>query len=469
MSHSTVKITIQNEVWCSIQGLDKFHIDMLWEMFGPYVDGYRHMPMFKLGRWDGKVRFFEKTGKTLVKLLTRMIPLIEKWGYQIELIDKRQFFECPPLISDDMFAIPGEIDFYLRPYQAQSINLCIENGGGFIIAGTGAGKTSMTAGISHAFSSAGYKCVTIVPSSDLVDQTVEFYQSVGMDTGTYSGDNKDIDHLNVVATWQALQYKPQVLSTFQALIWDEVHGAKAHVAQKLLNEHGAHIPFKFGVTGTFPKPEADKMSLNSSIGDILIEIPARWLIDNGYLAEVDIEQVCLKQSHKEQFPDYAAERAYLSKNEERIEVIAGLIITHAEQYGNTLVLVNSVPFGEKLTEAIGGNAVFLYGASKKKERKEQYDLFEVQNDMIVVATSGIASTGISIDRVKCLMLVDAGKSFIKAIQSIGRGTRLASDKKEVKVIDIFADLKWSKAHSRERAKWYKEAQYKISKQFNIKI
>lgn len=469
MSHSTVKITIQNEVWCSIQGLDKFHIDMLWEMFGPYVDGYRHMPMFKLGRWDGKVRFFEKTGKTLVKLLTRMIPLIEKWGYQIELIDKRQFFECPPLISDDMFAIPGEIDFYLRPYQAQSINLCIENGGGFIIAGTGAGKTSMTAGISHAFSSAGYKCVTIVPSSDLVDQTVEFYQSVGMDTGTYSGDNKDIDHLNVVATWQALQYKPQVLSTFQALIWDEVHGAKAHVAQKLLNEHGAHIPFKFGVTGTFPKPEADKMSLNSSIGDILIEIPARWLIDNGYLAEVDIEQVCLKQSHKEQFPDYAAERAYLSKNQERIEVIAGLIITHAEQYGNTLVLVNSVPFGEKLTEAIGGNAVFLYGASKKKERKEQYDLFEVQNDMIVVATSGIASTGISIDRVKCLMLVDAGKSFIKAIQSIGRGTRLASDKKEVKVIDIFADLKWSKAHSRERAKWYKEAQYLISKTHNIKI
>lgn len=247
------------------------------------------------------------------------------------------------------------------------------------------------------------------------------------------------------------------------------HGAKAHIAQKILNEHGAHIPYKFGVTGTFPKPEADRMSLNSSIGDILIEIPARWLIDNGYLAEVDIEQYCLKQPHKEQFPDYAAERTYLSKNDERIQVIAGLIITHAEHYGNTLVLVNSVPFGEKLTEAVSGNAVFLYGASKKKERKEQYELFETQNDMIVVATSGIASTGISIDRVKCLILVDAGKSFIKAIQSIGRGTRLASDKKEVKVIDIFADLKWSKAHSRERAKWYKEAQYNISKTHNLKI
>lgn len=221
MNNSNVRITIQNEVWCCIQGLDKFHIDMLWEMFGPYVDGYRHMPLFKLGRWDGKVRFFEKTGKTFVKLLTRMIPLIDKWGYEIELVDKREFFDLPSLISDDMFVVPNEIEFYLRPYQVQSINLCIENGNGFIIAGTGAGKTSMTAGISHAFSSAGYKCITIVPSSDLVDQTVEFYQNVGMDTGSYSGDNKDIDHLNVVATWQALQYNPRVLSTFQALIWDE--------------------------------------------------------------------------------------------------------------------------------------------------------------------------------------------------------------------------------------------------------
>jgi superfamily II DNA or RNA helicase len=56
-------------------------------------------------------------------------------------------------------------------------------------------------------------------------------------------------------------------------------------------------------------------------------------------------------------------------------------------------------------------------------------MFEERDDLIVIASSGIASTGISIDRVFCLCLVDAGKSFIKAIQSIGRGLRLAEDKK----------------------------------------
>lgn len=460
-----VILNIRNEVWVTLDGLSREHHDFLWEKFAPYVDGYRHMLPFKLGRWDGRIRFYEKTGKTYVKLLSRIVPYLDQWNYEIDLIDNRQYFELPAQIDENIFAEHG---FVLRPYQVQSINSAIQNGSGFILAGTGAGKTSITAAISHAFSSEGYDCITIVPSADLVDQTVEFYRKVGLDTGVYSGANKEIHHANVVATWQALQYNHRILEKFKALIWDEAHGCKATVGQKLLNESAAHIPFKFGVTGTFPKPEADQLSLHSAVGDILIEISARWLIDNGYLAEVDIKQICLKQPDKQQFPDYAAERTYLSKNTERMDVIADIIINGCQEYGNTLVLVNSVPFGQNLSEIIS-DAVFLYGGSKKEERREQYDLFESRDDMIVIATSGIASTGISIDRVKCLVFVDAGKSFIKAIQSVGRGTRLASDKKMVNIIDIFADLTWSKKHAKERAKWYKEAKYVISSTQTIKI
>jgi|688.fasta_scaffold89218_5 hypothetical protein len=295
-----VKITIQNEVWCSIQGLDKFHVDMLWELFGPYVDGYRHMPLFVMGRWDGRVRFFEKTGKTYVKLLTQIIPLIEKWQYQIDLVDKRSYYDLPPLINEEVFLITDEEineeeesnlipNVYLRPYQAQSINLCIEHGCGFIIAGTGAGKTLMTAGISHAFSSAGYNCVTIVPSSDLVDQTVEFYRGVGMDTGVYSGDNKDIDHLNVVATWQALQYQPRLLDNFQALIWDECFSG----SQKVKTPNGdieisqlkiGDIVYSMNKDGTFIEDEIVKVHKNllKSSNSKMLQLK----FDNGILIEV---------------------------------------------------------------------------------------------------------------------------------------------------------------------------------------
>lgn len=463
---STAVIHIRNEVWCTFEGLKKAHIDILWDKFGPYKEGFRHMLPYKLGRWDGRIRFFEKTGKTYTKLLPQIIPIVEnEFGYSLDLIDDRLFFEFPDLVSVTPFP---NTDISLRPYQQQSVNLAINNGSGFILAGTGAGKTVMTGALSNQYANFGYETITIVPSADLVDQTFEFYEYCGLDVGQYSGNNKDIHHSNVVATWQAIQYNPKILQNFKCVIWDECHGIRGDVAQKLLNQDGIHIPFKFGVTGTFPKPEVDKLCLSSAVGDILIEIPARWLMDNGYLTEVEIQQICIKLKDKQDFPDYASERTFLSKNEQRMEIIAGLIIDANEKYGNTLVLVNSVSFGENLAKMIEGS-VFLYGASAKEDRKEQYDQYENRNDIITIATTGIASTGISIDRIHCLIMVDAGKSFIKTIQSIGRSTRLAADKSKAHIIDIFSDLKWSKKHSRDREKWYAECEYPLVAKDSVKI
>ena len=457
---------VRNEVYVTINGLKNDHVTFLWDAFAPYVDGYRHMPMYKLGRWDGRVRFYEKTGKTYVRLLPRIIPQLESWGYEIDIIDDRLYYQPPALINSSMFE--HRHGFTLRPYQVQAINLGIENSGGFLLLGTGAGKTPICAALSHSYSSMGYDTITIVPSADLVKQTAKTYRFLGLDTGIFSGDEKDIHHMNVVATWQSIQNNFKILSKFKCVIWDESHGAKANVAQQILNEHMMNAPFKFGVTGTFPKAPADQMSLNCAIGDILIEVKVRWLIDNGYLAEIDIRQVLIKQKGCQDFSDYSAERSFLAKNELRTDTIADLIIAKAGEFGNTLVLVNSIPFGQNLADIIEG-ATFLYGGSHTDDRNEQYSMYETQDDMIVIATAGIASTGISIDRIKCLIIIDAGKSFIRAIQTVGRGTRLAADKRKVVVFDVFADLKWSKAHSRERAKWYKDAEYPITNKHIIKI
>lgn len=481
-------INIKDEVWCVIAGLNPSHTDMLFHKFGIFVDGYFFMPAYKLGRFDGKIRFFEKTGRTYLRLLDKIVPLLDSWGYDIDLVDNRNEHTPPQAVgsiskldatgiaieAEGGNIIPGAevregIEFSLRPYQLQCVNDCIAHGSGFIIAGTGAGKTSITAGISHVYSAMGYRVITIVPSSDLVDQTATWYRALGLETGIYSGEEKDVSKANVVATWQALQYNPEIMSNFDVLIWDEAHGVKATVGQKLINEHGKHIAFRFGVTGTFPKPEVDQMSLFSSIGPILRTIPAKWLIDNGYLAKVEIQPVELNEMYvTENFPDYDSEKAFLSKSPARMEMIADLIVSQAAVHGNTLVLVNSIPFGKKLAALIK-DAVFLYGSSAKDLRKEHYEMFETRDDLIVIASSGIASTGISIDRVFCLFLVDAGKSFIKAIQSIGRGLRLGHDKSEIAVVDVHSKQKWAKKHFKDRTKHYKEAEYPVLETIKIKV
>lgn len=446
------------------------------------------MPAYKLGRWDGRIRFFEKTGKTYVRLLDKIVPYLEKWGYDIELTDNRKQL-TPPVVNAkyterDEYGIAVKAtgqDFFgdvytptgqkilLRPYQIQCLNLAIEHSSGFIVAGTGAGKTLITGAISHAYSQAGHRAITIVPSDDLVKQTVFWYRQCGMDTGVYSGSEKDLAHWNVVATWQSLQNNPSVLQDFGCLIWDEAHGIKASVAQKLINEHGAHIAFRFGVTGTMPKPECDKMSLATSIGSVLIEIPAWWLIENSYLSKVEIQEIEINESYiDEEFTDYDAEKAFLAKSPARMEKIADLIISECAVWGNTLVLVNSIPFGKKLAGLIK-DSVFLYGESPSDLRKEHYDMFEQRDDLIVIASSGIASTGISIDRVFCLMMIDPGKSFIKCIQSIGRGLRRGRDKDSIHVVDVHSKLKWAKKHAKERKKHYTEAGYPLLDKKTIKV
>jgi superfamily II DNA or RNA helicase len=115
------------------------------------------------------------------------------------------------------------------------------------------------------------------------------------------------------------------------------------------------------------------------------------------------------------------------------------------------------------------DSVFLYGENDKKTRKDQYDSYKQKDDVITIATFGIASTGISIDRIFCLMLLDSGKSFVRAIQSVGRGTRLAHDKNSVHVVDVYGNLKWSKKHFKERKRFYDEAGYPVTTPVKIKI
>lgn len=483
-------ITVTDEVWCLVSGLKPSEHEFLWEEFAKYVDGYFFMPSYKLGRFDGKIRFYQKTGKTYIRLLDKVLPhIVDTWGYTVNLVDNRRVFAAPSptgeilevdpengvavkadglsLFGDTTETAGRQVD--LRPYQLQCVNDAVGAGSGLIIAGTGAGKTLITAGISFVYGEMGYKIITVVPSADLVEQTRELYAAVGLDVGVYSGAEKDINHTHVVATWQSIQYNPTIMNEFQVFIWDECHGLKASMAQQLINDNGKNTPFRFGVTGTFPKGELDALAINSSVGPILREIPAAWLIKMGYLSKLEILPVQINEEYiDEDFPDYSSEKAFLSKSPARMEKIADLIISQAAERGNTLVLVNSIQFGERLASLIK-DVVFLYGESPTDLRKEHYDMFESRDDLIVIASAGIAAQGISIDRVFCLMLVDAGRSFVKAIQSIGRGLRKGKDKEFVTVIDVHSKQKWAKKHFKEREKYYKEAKYPILKKQTLKV
>ena len=87
------------------------------------------------------------------------------------------------------------------------------------------------------------------------------------------------------------------------------------------------------------------------------------------------------------------------------------------------------------------------------------NLFKDNDNIVVIATVHIASTGLNIKRIFEMMAIDVGKSFIRIIQTIGRGLRKAPDKDFVNFTDMCSDLKYGKRHLAERCKFYREAEY----------
>ena len=66
---------------------------------------------------------------------------------------------------------------------------------------------------------------------------------------------------------------------------------------------------------------------------------------------------------------------------------------------------------------------------------------------------------INIPRIFNVVLIEPGKSFVRVIQSIGRGIRKAEDKNFVNIWDITSSCKFAKRHLTQRKTFYKDALY----------
>ena len=239
---------------------------------------------------------------------------------------------------------------------------------------------------------------------------------------------------------------------------DEVHMAKADALKTLLTGIMSQIPIRWGLTGTVPKAEYEKMSLLVSLGPVINKLSASELQEKGVLAQCHVNIVQLKDGVD--FKTYQSELKHLLEDDARLDKIAELI-TKINETGNTLVLVDRVNPGKEIVERLT-DAVFISGETKLTERKEEYDEIKTSANKIIVATYGVAAVGINIPRIFNLVLIEPGKSFVRVIQSIGRGIRKAEDKDHVAIWDITSDCKFAKRHLTQRKAFYKEANYPFS-------
>jgi len=439
--------------------------------FLPYA---YHMPAYKLGRWDGCVRFCDIGGRTYLNLLDKLLPIVQEAGYSIDVKDMRQSwqFEFSKVEQTDYEDIawpkghPAEGEpILLRDYQVDVINKFLENTQCLQEVATGAGKTLVTAVLSHKAQQYG-RTIVIVPNKDLVVQTEKDYKNLGLDVGVLYGDRKEYDKTHTICTWQSLAVLEKKTKANEAsidldvfldnvvcIMVDEVHKAKADVLRNLLSGPFANVPIRWGLTGTVPKDEHEAVACTCCLGPVVGNLSSKELQDMGVLADLDISVLQL-QDGALGFSSYAQELKWLVTDPKRIDHISE-IINGLSTTGNTLVLIDRIATGEMLADR-NDDWVFVSGSMKTKDRQKEYEEVSEMDNKVIVATYGVAAVGINIPRIFNLVLLEPGKSFVRVIQSIGRGIRKAQDKDYVNVVDITSNLKYSKRHLTKRKAFYKE-------------
>jgi superfamily II DNA or RNA helicase len=473
-------LEIRDEVNVRFTGLDvkaRRKISDACKYFLPYA---YHMPAYKLGRWDGCVRYCDIGGRTYFHLLDKLVPIVTEEGYDIEIKDMRKKwdfnFEQVTQTSYDHVAWPKKhpaegTPVILRDYQVDIVNKFLENTQCLQEIATGAGKTLITAVLSHKCEPYG-RTIVIVPNKDLVVQTEKDYKNLGLDVGVLFGDRKEYDKTHTICTWQSLSIMEKKSKKYEAdfpidefledvacIMVDEVHKAKADVLRNLLSGVFAHVPIRWGLTGTIPKDEYEAVGCTCSLGPVTGKMSSKELQDMGVLADLDISILQLQDGMIE-FGGYAQELKWLVTDPKRIEQLSKIINGFAET-GNTLVLIDRIKTGEMLAEN-NEDWVFVSGSMKQKDRQDNYDDVSEMDNKVIVATYGVAAVGINIPRIFNLILIEPGKSFVRVIQSIGRGIRKAQDKDYVNVVDITSNLKYSKRHLTKRKAFYREQNFRHS-------
>ena len=364
----------------------------------------------------------------------------------------------------------------LREYQEEVIKKALKLGRGTCVLGTGAGKTLTTAAlIENYFQNCSdkdtFKCIVLVPDLGLVSQTYDEFNDVGttFKMTKWTGKTKPDLTSNVVicniGIVQSQFDNNDWMKYVDLLIVDECHKIKAtNKISKIVSNIRTHN--KYGFTGTLPENNLDKWSIIGKLGPVIYEKTSYELRLEDYLANVTVKILNLEYNTP---PRYLTDNAYREELDFIYEShFRNTFLTKlcSKLENNTLILVNHISQGvelsEYLTECENKQIYFIRGEVEVETREDIKRIMEKDNNVICVAMSSIFSTGVNIKNLHNIIFAAGGKSFIRTVQSVGRGLRKHASKNKLVIFDICDNLRYGLRHCEKRKDIYKAEKIKYT-------
>lgn len=463
-----------DNVWGTVSTNHPTIMSTLYNFMSVYVENYRFMPGYKAGIWDGKIHFMDKSGKFLLGLSRHIFRFVQQDDIEIIIDDditkKNEIDESDVLEVCNSWISDG---FIPREHQFDGVIKSLTYKKGILEHATSAGK-SLTMAIlcMHTLiKNMSTKILIIVPSLSLVEQLHSDFVEYGVPEdyiGKFHGTQKDIEQKIIISTWQSMHKQTDLIKDFDMIIGDEAHTQKAAVIRTIA-EGATNANYRIGCTGTMPDEKSNRWLIEGIFGPVIHQVSSKYLIDNEFASDIHIKIPFIEYPEeivkKLKGLPYDEEKKWLETCDTRNRIIQRIAEKHLEKNHNVLILVDHIEHAKVLYEKIkcseGADVHVITGevSSEKRENIRQYT--NNHKKVVIIATYGVFSTGISIKRLHCIIFASAGKSKIKTLQSVGRGMRLHHEKNFLMLYDIGDALHYSEKHLKIRINMYDKAQFKI--------
>ena len=457
------------------------------------IDSWRFNPLVKRGVWDGYVSYIKDDKWIPAGLWRYVMHICKEYRYELKINGIKRLID--PDINAEKFE-EWAINLFKgsemtpRDYQIETAYNIMKYRRCLAELATSAGKTLIS------FLTIAYmlehkkaeKILFIVPNVSLVVQAHEDFHDYNymnrvdlriqqIFAGQKIKSNKNI----IIGTYQSLIKKDAAyFAEFDAVMVDETHKAKGASIKTILQKC-VNAKYRFGLSGTIPKDGTlDKLTLMSQTGPVISEVKASFLQEQGHIAKCAVKVIHmdyatdkqklafqeLAQNKYENKDVFSLEQNFVINNDARLNFISKVI---GRIPRNSLVLFHRIEHGKKLYEKLrqeSGKRVFYVDGGTDTDIREEYKKkMEAGDEVVIVASYGTFSTGISIKKIHNIFFTESFKSEVIIRQSIGRGLRQHKSKDKVLIVDFVDDIRtteWDNylfKHGKVRQGIYKQEKF----------
>lgn len=359
------------------------------------------------------------------------------------------FYLCEKIENPEVIQNP-QMDIkwvgHERPYQVTGVTNMFKYKRASLQIATGTGKSLCARVICRTLTSVGKRVLVVVPSIELLKQTFFPLQADGTFTVSMLGGGK-IPKLGSQVIVSTMQSALNMADQFDAIIQDECQHVSCKTQQQLFAA-AVNAEYVYGLSASPWRADGMTQLIWNFTGPIVFKYTGAQAIADGYLSPLIYVQkpVPVKTAPN---PKSLPIKKYIFLHS------ANTYVSHAEKYvrealdkgRKVLVLFKSTQCCKKLGAKLGVQ-------SADGDYRAPFYAFKNGESNLCIANTSLLGEGIDVPDISAIIYCAGSTSEISVVQAFGRGTRLAPNKKNCIILDLYPDLPDWRYKSFQRKRYF---------------